>query len=266
MPQPMYQQIADVIRSRIESGILEPGQQLPTELELRDEFGASRNTVRDAIKRLTTLKLVESRPGSGTFVSTKIDPFVTVLSSTPELAVGSIDPADPEGAAYLSEVENEHRKATWQELRVSLPSASEEVAKRLRLLPATQVICRSRKRYIDKIPWSLQSTYYPREFATKAPRLLDAEDVGEGTVRYLQEVTGKKQASYRDWITARAASEAEQQFFMIPHGTIVFEIFRTGFDQYGDAMRVTVTVYPVDRQQFIVNAGNPPDPQYDGTA
>ena len=35
----------------------------------------------------------------------------------------------------------------------------------------------------------------------------------------------------------------------------VFEIFRTGFDQTGTPLRVTVTVWPADRNQFIVNVG-----------
>src|SRR5690348_2236490 len=60
--QPMYQQIADDLRRQIESGVLSPGQQLPTELDLREKYDASRNTVRDAIKRLTSLGLVETRP------------------------------------------------------------------------------------------------------------------------------------------------------------------------------------------------------------
>ena len=46
----MYQQIAAALCEEIEPGKLKPGQQLPTEPELRDLFGASRNIVRDAIK------------------------------------------------------------------------------------------------------------------------------------------------------------------------------------------------------------------------
>lgn len=80
MGPPMYRQIAEDLREQIESGQLEPGQQLRTELELREVYNASRNTVRDAIKWLTTLGLVETRPGQGTFVVKKIDPFVSTLT------------------------------------------------------------------------------------------------------------------------------------------------------------------------------------------
>ena len=41
----------------------------------------------------------------------------------------------------------------------------------------------------------------------------------------------------------------------------MFEIFRTAFDQNGKPMRVTVTIFPVDRQQFIIDVGEVPAPQ-----
>ncbi|HLM90371.1 MAG TPA: GntR family transcriptional regulator [Streptosporangiaceae bacterium] len=48
-----------------------------TELELREHYGASRNTIRDAIKWLTNLGLVDTKPGQGTFAVQKIAPYVT---------------------------------------------------------------------------------------------------------------------------------------------------------------------------------------------
>ena len=59
----MYLQIADDLRIKIETGELAPGAQLPTELELRERYEASRNTIRDAIKRLISLGLVETSDG-----------------------------------------------------------------------------------------------------------------------------------------------------------------------------------------------------------
>ena len=43
----------------------------------------------------------------------------------------------------------------------------------------------------------------------------------------------------------------------------MFEIFRTGFDQTGTPLRVTVTVWPADRNQFIVDIGDVPDTNYE---
>ena len=88
MAEPMYRRIAEDLRQQIELGEVEPAQQLRTELELREHYGASRNTVRDAIKWLTTLGLVETRPGQGTFVVRKIDPYVTTLTTDPKTGPG----------------------------------------------------------------------------------------------------------------------------------------------------------------------------------
>jgi GntR family transcriptional regulator len=257
--QPLYQQIADDLRKQIGNGTLAPGGQLPTEKQLRTQYGASRNTIRDAVKRLSSQGLIETKAGQGTFVTTRPDPFVTVLTAQPdELAVG-------EGATYLSKVGAENRKASATTPKVEVQPAPTVVAARLRVAPRTQVVSRHQERFIDGYPWSLQTSFYPLEFVTRgAARLLMAEDIEEGAVQYLGTAIGLSQIGYRDWITARSSDSNEQTFFRISHDSMVFEIFRTAFDQGKDPMRVTVTVFPTDRNQFIVNVGDDlPDPRYD---
>ena len=258
MTSPMYQVIAQGLQKRIESGELLPGDQLPTELELRDRYGAARSTVRDGIRQLTRQGLVETRPGQGTFVTRKVDPFVTVLTGDPGTG-------GDEAAAYLSEVHKGYRRAIRTVPRVEIQLPSAEVSRRLRIPPRMQVVSRHESRYIDGIPWSLQTSFYPMDFVTKgAARLLMAEDIAEGTVRYLREAIGVSQVGYRDWITARVPDTTEQSFFGLAHDATVFEVFRTGFDQTGTPLRVTVTVWPADRNQFIVNVGEGlPAPRYD---
>jgi GntR family transcriptional regulator len=277
----MYLQIADDLRQRIEQGAalppegdapadvapdgqlptaLRPGCRLPTELGLSDAYSASRNTIRDAIKRLTSLGLVETRQGQGTFVTRKIDPFVTVLSTDP------LAPKGAEGATYLSDVNSSHRNARVGGLKVEVQAPPVEVSRRLRISPTTQVVSRHEQRYVDDIPWSLQTSFYPVDFATDgATRLLMAKDIAEGTVRYIAEVLGRRQVGYRDWITARSPDVNEQSFFELAHDATVFVLFRTAFDQTGTPLRVTVTVYPTDRNQFIFNVGEVPDPSYEGS-
>jgi GntR family transcriptional regulator len=255
-PPPMYQQIAEELRRQIESGELEPGQQLPTELELRETHDASRNTVRDAIKRLISLGLVVTKPGQGTFVTRKIDPFVTVLTQEAETGLGG-----GEGVTYLSQVARDKRIPKVSGLKVEIQTAPAEIRKRLGLFEGDQVVLRHEERFIDGIRWSLQTSSYPLSFVTdgNASRLQTAQNIEEGTVQYLEDVMGLKQTSYQDWITARSPNDGEQKFFSIAHDGTVFEIFRTAYDQAGAPMRVTVTIFPADRNQFIVNVGHPPD-------
>jgi GntR family transcriptional regulator len=241
---------------------LRPGDRLPTEIELSEAYQVSRNTIREAIRRLTSQGLVETRQGQGTFVTRKIDPFVTYLSppTNPANAVASVD---PQQATYLSEVSERPRGATHTvpDVRMKVPEL--EVGNRLRLEPDVQVVCRHQMRYIDGIPWSLQTTFYPMELVTAgATSLLMAQDIKGGAVRYLADTLDIRQEGYRDWITARNPDKNEQEFFGIAHDATVFVIFRTGFDQHKRPMRVTVTIFPADRNQFIVDSGEVPDPQY----
>ncbi len=189
MPDPMYRQIAEDLRQKIESGELGHGAQLPTELELREQHEASRNTVRDAIKLLITRGLVETRPGQGTFVVEKIDPFVTTLS---ELETGL---GGGEGVSYASQVQALGRKPTTTRPRVEIQAASEMIETALHLAKGTTVVSRHQQRFIDGVPWSLQTTFYPMRFVEAgAVRLIQAEDIPEGVVKYLGTQLGIKQA------------------------------------------------------------------------
>jgi GntR family transcriptional regulator len=256
MANPMYRQIAEDLRAQIESGALQPGRQLRTELELREHYGASRNTVRDAIKWLITLGLVETKPGQGTFVVQKIVPFVTILTADPKTGPGGDEVAD-----YGAEVVAQLRKPDYSEPQVEIQKAPGVIAAQLHMAEGSQVISRHVKRYIDGTPWSLQTSFYPMGFAVKgADKLLVAGDIQVGAVRYLADNLGLQQVGYRDWITVRAPDPTEAVFFSLPQdGRVgVFENFRTGFDQTGTPMRVTVTIFPTDRNQFILNVGDVP--------
>jgi DNA-binding GntR family transcriptional regulator len=257
MANPMYRQIAEDLRQQIESGTLASGNQLPTELELRDRYNASRNTIRDAIKWLTNLSLVETRPGQGTFVIEDIDPFVTTLSGNPSTGWGG-----DEGTSYLSEVSERNRKPTTSPVQVEIQEASGVIATGLWIANGTEVISRHERRFIDGTPWSMQTSYYPVEFADRgAERLRSARNISEGTVQYLAETLHIRQVGYRDWITVRAPNTTEADFFKLsPDGRVpMYEIFRTAFDGNGATMRLTITVFPADRNQFIINFGEIPD-------
>ena len=256
MADPMYRRIADDLREQIESGQIEPGQQLRTEIELREHYEASRNTARDAIKWLTAVGLVETRPGQGTFVVRKADPFVTTLTREEgEVAEGG------QSTSYLSELENTLIPDS-SAVRVEIQGAPEPVAISLGIPPGTEVISRHEQRHVGRTPYSLQTSFYPVKFADDgADRLRRPSNIEGGAVQYLRETLGIKQAGYRDMITVRVPNAIEADFFKVPmDGRIaMFEIFRIAFDGNGNPMRLTVTVLPADRNQIAVNVGDVPD-------
>ncbi len=62
------QNIIDAFTQALLSGDLKPGEQIPTEVELSERFGLARNTVREAIKTLVAMGVLEIRRPVGTFV------------------------------------------------------------------------------------------------------------------------------------------------------------------------------------------------------
>lgn len=65
----MSSQIVTVIKDRLVNGSLKPGEKLPTEQALIEQFGVSRTPVREAIKTLEAIGVIEIRRGAGMYIS-----------------------------------------------------------------------------------------------------------------------------------------------------------------------------------------------------
>ncbi|OLT21696.1 hypothetical protein BJF78_34120 [Pseudonocardia sp. CNS-139] len=72
--RPPFEQLADAMRTRIRSGLLAPGAQLPSYHALAQEFGVAPNTVKSAMAVLRSEGLIVSRQGKGSFV--RVQPAV----------------------------------------------------------------------------------------------------------------------------------------------------------------------------------------------
>ena len=82
----VYQQLLGMILQ----GNYRTGDRIPSEIELTERFGCSRNTVRGAIKRLDALGMVESRQGGGTYIRSVSTNFALNLF-IPAMLVGADD-------------------------------------------------------------------------------------------------------------------------------------------------------------------------------
>ena len=91
-----YEQVAEQIQRLIASGALKPGDRLPPERELAAKFGVGRSSLRDAIRTLEVMGIVESRHGSGTVVrelstDSLVVPLASVLAHKRELVAELLD-------------------------------------------------------------------------------------------------------------------------------------------------------------------------------
>jgi DNA-binding GntR family transcriptional regulator len=68
---PVYVQVAEILRARVESGELLPDRPVPSEAQLQQEFGIARGTARKGIALLREEGLVVTVRGRGSFVNPK---------------------------------------------------------------------------------------------------------------------------------------------------------------------------------------------------
>ena len=66
--RPVWLQVAEILRGRIRDGVYRPGQVLPSEQQMMQEFEIARGTVRKIVAQLREEGLVETVPQLGTFV------------------------------------------------------------------------------------------------------------------------------------------------------------------------------------------------------
>lgn len=154
---PTYLVIADGIRGQIDSRGLAPGDRLPTERELVEEFGVARMTVRHALDVLQMEGLIERRRGrtGGTFVR----------SAPPVVELTRMEGVLPQlrqlGMTVGCEV---HRAMT-------VP-AENSVAEALRIDPGAPVFRIVRVHSVEGTPMVIEKTHFPEE---RVPGLLDAD-------------------------------------------------------------------------------------------
>jgi DNA-binding GntR family transcriptional regulator len=187
-----------------------------------------------------------SAAGQETFVASKPEPFVTTLS-------------DGEAAArLLAAGASSARAARTSPPRVEILPASARLASQLHIDEGAQVVSRHQQRWIDETPWSLQTSFYPMAVVRAgATRLLQAEDISEGTSSYLDEVLAIRQVSLRDEIEVRMPDMDESVFFGLRGGGTVpvLEVSRTARTEDGVPVRFTVTVFLADRNRVAYEHG-----------
>lgn len=260
MADPQWRQIADDLRQRIRRGdfaMADPVQQraagqLPTEIRLQEHYGGiSRNTVRQAIEFLVSRRIVEKQAGRGTFVVETIKPLVTDLSVGPST----------DTVAYWEGAQREGRVPSTSEPRVEVQAASAWQADTLGIEAGESVVVRHQERLVDDRPFSLQTSFYPMAFVQRgALDLLNARDIPQGAMAYLAEKLGIEEAGTLDRFSARVPNRGEIDFFRLPDvgGVAILEHRRTTYDHDGQPVRVTVTSYPADRNEFEITTGNVP--------
>ncbi|MGS2873968.1 GntR family transcriptional regulator [Enterobacter huaxiensis] len=231
--KPMYRQIADALREKINAGELKPGDALPTESSLQEAFGVSRVTVRQALKLLTEEQIIESIQGSGSYVKEeRVNYDIYQLTGFYEkLADRNVD--------------------THSDVRIfEVLKADAKLAERLAIAPEDKVWHVKRVRFIKQKPVNLEETWMPLILFPD----LTWEVMENSKYHYIEQV--KKMAidrSEQELVPVMPTEEAIAALALDPAKPILEKVSR-GFLKDGRVFEYSRNVFNSDDYRFTLVA------------
>jgi GntR family transcriptional regulator len=229
-PLPAYQRIQSVIRKRIDSGQLQPGDPVPSERDLARTHRVSLMTARHALAFLEREGIVERRRGIGTFVSPPKIHFNKLMSYTEQMAARTL----AAGAKVLFAKIVDHEN---------------EAAARLSLPPNSGIIKLERLRHASDEPFALETCYLN---AAEFPGLLDAPIERESLFGILER-DYKVELGYADEeVDATAADPRIADLLAIPRREPVLRIRQVIYSTLGKAVMYVMGFYRSDRHNLVI--------------
>ncbi|MFE3776127.1 GntR family transcriptional regulator [Streptomyces sp. NPDC059122] len=198
---PPYMQVVTHLRGQITGGELSPGDPIPSDRALSEEWGVSRATIQKALTVLKTEGLIEGVQGSGT----------CVRRSTP-LHHNGFDRAAAVRRTGRIYGEGEYAKIT----SAGLEPAPADVAEALGIPEGAPAIRRVRVTYsAADVALSMSTSWLDGAVASSAPALLGTDRIREGTWRYLEDRTGHAVTTGQDRVSTRLATEEEAELLSL---------------------------------------------------
>ena len=232
---PKYRQIANALKERIDAGRYAVGDMLPPEADLCEEFQTSRFTVREALRNLADVGLVDRRRGSGTrVISLKhSNAFVYRLSSTAEIL------------KYPAETYREN-------MFTGMIHADPDIADKIDcpIGKAWYRISGVRRTFESDLPISWSDIYVLPEFS-------GIFDVGEnGRVPVYEQIAEKANVHIADAEVRIFASAIEGRLadlLRVPVGSPALSILRRYLDESGRNFETTLTIHPEKRFEYSMH-------------
>ncbi|MFR4286551.1 MAG: GntR family transcriptional regulator [Enterococcus italicus] len=227
---PIYIQIHDDIKRKIEENIWQVGDRIPSERELSLHFGVSRMTLRQAIQNLSDEGILERKVGSGTYVANrKVQEKMTGTTSFTEIMLSQGRQPSSKVTSYF----------------VTSPSSSE--IEKLALSEKQLVLRMERIRYADGIPICFELASIPETLINQFTK----ESITNSFYRILED-KGFKIGRANQTISATEASEKIAEFLNIKRGDAVLRLRQVSFFDDGRPFEYVRTQYVGSRFEFYL--------------
>jgi GntR family transcriptional regulator len=229
LPVPMYFRIQQAILEQIQQGMLRPGQQLPTEAELSQQYQVSRITAKRALDELVRQGRAFRQQGRGTFVAqTRIRDISGFGSFSADIKARGMVPGS-------------------QVLQFDEVKPEPEVREHLRLAEGENVYLLKRLRLANGEPQAVETAYLPC-------RLFPGLIAEAMTDKSLYAVLAEKYQSVPTWadaeIEARVATKEEAALLKMEAGKPVLAAQRVTFAANYDVIETVYSIYRGDRFTF----------------
>jgi DNA-binding GntR family transcriptional regulator len=228
-PVPLYFQVAQHLERAIESGELPPGTQLENEIQLAEQLGLSRPTMRRAMQYLVDRGLLVRRRGIGTQVAhAKFKRPVELSSLWDDLMRSGQQPA-----TKVMSIEQERLTG--------------EIAHKLGLSDGAEAVVLERLRYAGDEPLARLRNYLP---VGLAPGLMTAETLERTGLYQLLRSNGTTLHAATQTIGARAATQSEGRLLGEPKGAPLLTMERSAYDDAGRVVEYGTHIYRASRYSF----------------
>lgn len=233
-----YRQLADLLRSAIESGEYAAGASLPSESDLAAQFSVSRPTVNNALKILRAEGLIRVERGRG-----------TIVREIPEIhrdAVARYSQEARERAGAHGAFDSEIRALGMtprSETEVERITPQPEVTRALGLADEeSNVIVRRRRMFANDVPVQLADSYIPADIA-EGTQLAEVDSGPGGIISRFADL-GYTQVRITERVRSRRATDDEQAFLRLEDDQPVLEVWHTGWTADNRAVEIAVHVMP----------------------
>lgn len=208
---PLYQQLYEILRSKIDDGEFSPGDMLPPESELIDVYEVSRATVRQVLDMLVNEGLIYRQRGRGTFVThPTLEQGLTRIRS------------------FTEDMEQRGYEPGTEVVFSGLVPAPDWIAEKLEVAPGDELAKLSRLRTADGGPMSYEDSYLVH---ASCPGILDG-DYASYPLRFaLDEKFGIRIIRARQTIRSVNADEEVAEKLGVAPGAAVFMVDRVGFSE-----------------------------------
>lgn len=241
-----YRRIVDELRAAILSGERPPGEPLPSEYQLADQYGTSRPTVRRAIAQLKAEGLVIAKQGRATFVRPK--PHVRLLLTGSSYRKHR----DAGQTGFNAQILEQGQRPEQRILEVAITRATPEVAVRLDLDEESPVVVRRRLFLVDDQPVAFCDSYYPAELAD-GTAIAEPRRIAGGVHKLIEDPDGPIRRHIGrsvDELIGRMPTHDEAETLALPLGVPVIRVMRTVYDDENRPVEVQCTLAAADRHEF----------------